>query len=48
MTGKNLEVGIEAVVLGGLRVIQVVLVLKVERGHGEQQRFGTLEQGWRS
>lgn len=38
MIGKNLEVRIEAVVLGDIRVTQVVLVLEVETGHGEQQR----------
>ena len=31
MIGKNLQVGIEAVVLGNIRVTQVVLVLEVER-----------------
>lgn len=39
MIGKNLEVRIKAVVLGDIRVTQVVLlVLEVETGHGEQQR----------
>lgn len=42
MIGKNPEEGIEAVVLDDIRVTQVVLVLEVERGHGEQQRLGTL------
>lgn len=44
MIGKNLEVGIEAVVLGDIRVTQVVLVLESNRDLALCSRAGDPEE----